>query len=238
MKIVINNYYTKHTAKIESIPDVFETSGTTIYHARNTLKKFCFGSSEFIVKSFRSPHLLNRIAYTFLRKSKAQRAYEYALTLLSKNIQTPYPVAFLELQKNGLFCHSYFISEFIEDYAHVREQMYGRKIEDGFLYAFVQFINEMHIKGILHKDLSPGNILYKQSGNTFKFMALDINRMEFREKISIKARCKNFERLTANPEVLNEMAKIYAEINHFNPEQTLAKMKKYSGRFFKGRKNI
>lgn len=238
MKIIINEIYKKYSASIESIPNIFDNSGETIYQARNTLKKFNFGENEFVVKSFRCPHVFNRIAYTFLRKSKARRAYEYALTLISKSIQTPAPVAFIEQKKNGLFCNSYFISEFIEGYTHIREQMFGRKIETGFLYALINFITEMHSKGILHKDLSPGNILYKPSANTFKFSVLDINRMVFSNEISFKTRCKNFERLTANTEVLTEMAKIYAEINHFDPEQTLAEMKKFSSRFFKGRKNI
>ena len=37
----------------------------------------------------------------------------------------------------------------------------------------------MHEKGILHKDFTPGNILYKKDDAGYHFMLVDINRMSF-----------------------------------------------------------
>lgn len=238
MKTVIHEQYRHLTKQIESIPETFETSGETIYQARNILKKISFNESYFVVKSFRPPHFINRVVYTFLRKSKAHRSYKYALELLSKQIGTPFPVAFIERKKGSLLCESFFVSQFAENYFHIREQMYGQNCTDDFLEALVAFISEMHSKGILHKDLSPGNILYKKNGNTYSFCVVDINRMKFKHSLTFDTRCKNFERLTAKPEVLSKIAEIYARKNETNSELTLQRMQKYSRKFFKGKTNI
>ena len=39
--------------------------------SRNTIKKIIIENFSFNVKSFKVPHLINRIAYSFFRKSKA-----------------------------------------------------------------------------------------------------------------------------------------------------------------------
>ena len=45
---------------------------------------------------YSKPNFINSLIYGYLRKSKAQRSFEYAKILLSKNIGTPQPFAFYE----------------------------------------------------------------------------------------------------------------------------------------------
>lgn len=238
MKIVLNPDFKTIKEFIEKIPDEFQKSGELIYQARNQLRKMQFGEDEIVIKSFRQPHLINRIAYTFFRKSKAQRSYEYSLRLLDNGVSTPEPVAYIEIKSNGLLTESYFINRYAENFSHIREQMYGNQIVTGFIPAFVKYVSDMHSKGILHKDLSPGNILFTKSKSGFEFCVLDINRMEFKKRLTFNECCKNFNRLAANEEVLSSIALSYSELNNTNKTETKRLMLKYSRKFFKNRKNI
>ena len=62
------------------------------------------------IKRFRRPLLVNRIAYTFFRPTKAQRAYENALILESKGINTPTAVAYIIRSQMGLIADSYLVT--------------------------------------------------------------------------------------------------------------------------------
>ncbi|MAP53765.1 MAG: Kdo domain containing protein, partial [Altibacter sp.] len=75
----------------------FETRGTLLGDGeRNTIKLFNLDELTVNVKSFKRPNLINRIAYRYFRKSKAERSYTYANTLLEKGIGTPQPIAYFE----------------------------------------------------------------------------------------------------------------------------------------------
>jgi serine/threonine protein kinase len=179
MKMVLHPDFKTAKEFVENLPNEFQKSRELIYQARNQLKIMHFGENEFVVKSFRQPHLINRIAYTFFRKSKARRSYEYSLRLLDNGVSTPEPVAYIEIKSNGLLSESYFINKYAENFSHIREQMYGNQIADGFIPALVKYVSEMQSKGILHKDLSPGNILFKESKKGFEFCVLDINPVSY-----------------------------------------------------------
>ena len=76
MKIIINPTYQHLTKFIESLPQIFEYQGNSIYKARNEIKTFVVDGTTINVKSYQKPILINRIAYTFFRKTKAERAYK------------------------------------------------------------------------------------------------------------------------------------------------------------------
>ena len=63
---------------------------------RNTIKNVTTQDLVLNIKSFKVPHLVNRIAYSFFRKSKANRSFEYANDLIKKGIKTPKPFAYFE----------------------------------------------------------------------------------------------------------------------------------------------
>ncbi len=60
-----------------------------------------------VVKYFKIPYFINKIVYTFFKKSKAQKSYEYALKI--KDF-TPKPIGYIEFYKFGLLDESYFVS--------------------------------------------------------------------------------------------------------------------------------
>jgi serine/threonine protein kinase len=218
---------------VENLPDTFSTSGEVIYEGRNCLKKFSIHNEEFIVKSFKKPHIINRIAYTFFRKSKAVRSYEHSLELLQAGIATPEPVAYIEIKTGGLLDRSFFINRYENSYKHIRNQMTGDDIPDGFIPAFAVFISQMHNNGILHKDLSPGNVLFKKIGSEFSFMVVDINRMQFKENLTFDERCENFCRLTRNDDILSAIADAYTDFNNMHTAKTKEAILRYNKKFFR-----
>lgn len=62
------------------------------------------------------------------------------------------------------------------------------------IIAFAQYTANLHQAGIMHRDYSPGNILFDQIDGEYHFMLVDINRMTFGE-ISVDMGCANFARL-------------------------------------------
>ena len=105
MKIVINPAYAVLKSFITKIPVLFEQEGELVYIARNQLRHYSVEGYDVIVKRYKQPHLINRIAYTYFRPSKAKRAYEYAFKLLKLGINSPAPIAYIEQYKSGLLTY-------------------------------------------------------------------------------------------------------------------------------------
>lgn len=229
MKIIINPAYIHLKEFIESIPLIFDRKGNSIYKARNEIKTFETNGITVNVKSYQKPIYINRIAYTFFRKTKAERAYEYAFELIKREINTPTPIAYIEMKKGGLLSRSFFISLHtpmdgnLRLFGDTEPSISGR---ENLVDAFAKFSAEVHSKGVLHKDYSPGNILYEKKGENYNFSLIDINRMKFQD-VSMEEGCANFARMMGNIEFFERIAKNYASFRGFDPEQCRTLMLKY-----------
>ena len=73
---------------VNSLPETFDNSGKTVFSGRNTIKVFKVEwggkAQEVCVKRFKRPNAAQKIAYTFFRTTKAQRAFENAHELISR----------------------------------------------------------------------------------------------------------------------------------------------------------
>ncbi len=167
------------------------------------------------MKSFRVPHILNQVVYSFFRDSKAKKSYDYSIKI-SK--YTPNPIGYIEFYKFGLLKESYFISEQFKYDFTIREPLLDEnfKNKDEIFKAFARFTLELHNDSIFHNDYSPGNILIKEEENGYTFKIVDINRMKF-INFSQEQRAKNFEKLWASDEILTIMATEY--MNNFNCDE-------------------
>lgn len=101
MKITLNPAFQSLKSFVENIPQNFENEGRTIYKSRNEIKVFCVDGLEINVKKYKKPIFINRIIYTFFRKSKGYRAFHYPMGLLAKGIETPAPIAYIEMKSFG-----------------------------------------------------------------------------------------------------------------------------------------
>jgi len=233
MKSYINPKYSQLSGFINSIPDIFQKEGRLIYKARNTIKAFNVNGLVVNVKSFKKPIFINQFVYRYIRKSKAERSFLNALYILKNGINTPDPIAYIEMNKNGLIYESYYIS-IHEEVDGTMKEVY-KQTEDqskSLIQAFTLFTAEIHKKGILHKDYSPGNILYRKTKKGYDFYLIDLNRMSFK-KTNILDECKSFCRLKASNETLNFISEEYSKIRKYDEKSCQKLIHHYNRRFWK-----
>jgi len=195
-----------------SIEREFLNTKSNIHKARNELKILELDGIKSVVKSFKIPHFINRIVYSFFRDSKAKKSYEYALKIGSF---TPKPLAYIEFYEQNLLKQSYFISEEFKYDFTIREPLLEKDFEDRekIFRAFTLFTLELHNARIFHNDYSPGNILIKKQNGEYCFKIVDINRMNFMP-LDEDLRAKNFSKLWADDDVLEIIGDEYAK--HYN----------------------
>ena len=228
MKLLVNTEYTSLEPSLWNLPDLFRLQGRTVYKSRNELRVLELQDLSINVKQYRIPIFINRIIYTFFRKSKARRAYEYAMILKGKGFGTPEPIAYLELKSKGLLSGSYFVSRQISDFRMMREFADGSDItgREDIIEALGVFVARLHQEDILHLDLSVGNILFKKDEKGIHFWLVDLNRMRFCP-ISQEKGCKNFERLRGCEAYFRVLANSYSRERGFDSAQCLEKIMYY-----------
>lgn len=218
MIYIVNSSFRKSEKEIVSVIKNFNSTGILSGDGqRNKIKLFKVDGKTINIKSFKKPHLINKIAYKYFRKSKARRSFEYANILLEKGIGTPEPIAYFENQDAIGLVDSYYVSEHLECDLTYRELVEIPDFPDheNILHQFTRFSFDLHEKGIEFLDHSPGNTLIKKnaSGN-YDFFLVDLNRMNFHENMDFDARMKNLSRLTPKKDMIalmsNEYSKLYS----------------------------
>jgi len=218
MKYNVNPIFeTKFKPFVLDIKKYFFDAHDTIHKARNELKIISYNEIDTVVKSFKTPHFLNRIVYTFFRDTKAKKSFEYSLKIADF---TPNPIGYIEFYESYLLKESFFISEEFKYDFTIREPLLDSRFvdRDEILRTFARFTYALHEAEILHQDYSPGNILIKKENTTYTFKVVDINRMEFRP-LSLDERLKNFNKLWANDEDIETIATEYAKISKEEKEK-------------------
>lgn len=225
MKIHSNLADKNSQIKLRELITHFDEEGTLLAGgARNTLKNFEFEGKKISIKSFKIPNAVNKIAYRFFRKSKAQRSYEYACRLQEMSVGTPSPIAYAE-DEDFLFKRSYYICDLLDYDLTFRDLIENPIYADNteILEAFTRFTYTLHEKGIHFLDHSPGNTLIKKHRDAYNFYLVDLNRMEFKP-MDYTTRIKNFSRLTPKKDMVKKMGREYAELAGYSEEQTVKDM--------------
>ncbi|WP_294896438.1 MULTISPECIES: lipopolysaccharide kinase InaA family protein [unclassified Sulfuricurvum] len=215
-------------SSFESIREIFASDDHSIHKARNELKIIDLAGVKTVIKSFKVPHLLNRIVYTFFRRSKAYKSYHNALHLQKLGISTPQPIALIEFFESGLLADSYFISEFF-DYDFTIRTPLLEPLEDreAIFTAFAAYTYKLHQAGVWHLDYSPGNILIKRLDVGYQFSIVDINRMVFKTICPLEG-CENFNKLWAFDDELEIMGREYARLSGLDEATAFAEMKRHN----------
>ncbi|MFT5707670.1 MAG: serine/threonine protein kinase [Oceanospirillaceae bacterium] len=228
MKYQISANFIQKKDFILGIDTAFSQSDIVLQDARNKIKKVLGDDLDLVVKSFKVPNFLNSILYTFLRRSKARRSFEYSLKIADF---VPQGVAYIEYFEKGLLAKSYFISEAFNYDFTIREPLLNQHfINKQEIYkAFALFSYRLHEDGILHKDYSPGNILIKKIADQYVVKVIDINRMAF-HSLSLKQRMHNFSKLWASDDDLDMIVEEYAKLSDFDAGQCLKLAKHYNQR--------
>jgi len=226
---------TKYYEFVQQIQSHFSSNNTLIWDRRNKIKVLPFEMQEIVVKSFKIPHLFNRIVYSFFRDAKAKKSYDNSLKI-SKFV--PKAIGYAIFKKYGLIYDSYFLSEVYHYDLTIREPLtqndYANK--EAIFDAFAYFTYRLHEADIEHLDYSPGNILIKKLQDGYEFKLIDINRMNFRD-MSIEDRVKNFSKLWAKDEDLTLILKAYAKYAKIDLK-SIVEIGLYASHKHKAKKNL
>ena len=221
-KLILNPNYNNFKDTLLNIKNIFDDSSETIHKARNELKIIELNGIKCVVKSFKIPHMLNRVAYTFFRDGKAKKSYLNAVKLTELKVSTPEPIGLIEFFSMGLLEESYFISIY-EPYEFTIREVFHHKVENisEILKQFAYFTYEIHQKGVWHVDYSLGNILISDEHGSYKFSLVDINRMEFKSISPIEG-LENFNKFWAKDKNdLTVIAKEYAQLTNFDEKEAV-----------------
>ena len=224
-KIVLSGDYKELNSFIKEIECNFENGGEWIKDARNKIKKISVNGRNLCVKSFGKPTVFNRLMYSYFRKSKAQRSFEYGQKLLKLGISTPAPIAFVEIYNRWRFLkRAYYISDFEEVDYHMTYVLNNDVPEkEVILGGFVRFMaNGLHPNGIYHKDFNGSNILVKQMPTgAFSYSLIDLNRIKFGRPIGYHQGLRNMQQINSNPLYLIELARYYASLKEIDENETI-----------------
>lgn len=210
-------YHPSYQASAEAIYKIIEAfDGNKDYvakPARNAIKAFELNGERVTVKRFKVPNAINRLVYRFIRKSKAERSFTYANTLLDLGIGTPQPIAYFEETSAVSFLKSYYVCAYVDADFTFRELINDASIPDvdQILREFTKFTFQLHENKVLFKDHSPGNTLIKRTPNGIEFYLVDLNRMDFKP-LSFEERVHNFIRLTPKEDMVAVMSDEYAKL--------------------------
>ncbi len=194
---------------VESLPTRFASEGVTLHDGRNTVKRFTVGGQTLVVKRYKRPNVVQRIAYTFFERSKAERAYVFAGILRDRRISTPHEVAYIEQSSGGLLTGSYFVSEECA-WPSLREALERPDFDRTLAAALGRYLVTLHERHIAHGDLNLGNILYHtQADGTYAFALIDTNRSHF-GPLSRRDCLRNLLRLTYDTALMDFVVREYA----------------------------
>ncbi len=153
-------------------------------------------SADIVVKEFPSRGV-NKWKSLFL-PSKAAKAWRGAQALKANGLDTAAPIAYFERRKRGFVEKCFFLAERIDGAGEIRALF--RSLPPGEMEALLsslgRYLSLCHERGILHRDLSDGNVLVKKdNAGRLHFCLLDTNRIRLRRKIGRLLRVKNLIRL-------------------------------------------
>ena len=221
--MLINSKYQHLREWLEKLPDEFERLGEVIYDKRNQLRVIEAPDGTLVnAKRYCKTHIVNRVVYSLdIRQPKGLRAFRYPTLLLERGIDTPEPIAYIEQRRCGLLGLSYFISvqsplkHTFYEFGDAKEST-----NEDIANELGRFTAIMHDREVLHRDFSPGNILWDRDGEGYHFAVVDINRMRF-GKVEMEEGCANLCRLWGPKRFIELIARSYAKCRGFDEDEAV-----------------
>ena len=151
---------------------------------------------DIVIKQFHSRGV-NKLKSLFLC-GKAFKSWRGAVALVKRRIETPAPVAYLEKRKGLFLDQSFFLAERVSGVEEIRflfPKLPPSELRE-LLVSLSQYLSICHKKGILHRDLSDGNVLVKKDKpEEFRFYLIDTNRIKVKKRIGLLSGVKSLIRL-------------------------------------------
>ncbi len=142
------------------------------------------------------------------RSSRAGKSWIAANGLLVRKIPTPKSIALIENRRGWFWKESFFINEYLPRAKRLNRYVLktfsgvpatpGKKRKE-FLSRLAREIRKIHEKGIYHADLKSDNILVEEkSDGDWKFVFVDLDRVAFKEDLTVKKRINNLAQINAS----------------------------------------
>lgn len=223
MKVHIHPNYAKYEKSIRAIPSGEYEREEVYCNRRNTVERVRLGDKDFVIKKYKRPALINCLIYTWFRKSKARRAFEYAELFLQRGIETAPPVAYIEIKKNGFFHTGYFISEYLAYplITDIYDDNIAEEVKKELIQDLVSFTLQLHLNKVVPLDYNPKNIFYHKVGDKYRFALIDINRLKLGKLPGIRMSMKSFNQLGIPPADFMKIIPLYAEKRGFDIEECI-----------------
>lgn len=183
-----------------------------IYRGRNIIAILNDIDNPLCIKSYGVPGVIKSFIYGHLRTPKAERAYNNARRLIELGIDTPSPIG-MAICRNAIgITRSYYVCLYYTSEWHDLRGIEKRPDFPQLAAALAAFIAQLHEKGVLVKDFSQGNTLFRHNADgTYSFSLIDINRMEF--GIHNRRKLLNYFRTTLDTEAgIEVLAREYVRI--------------------------
>lgn len=153
-------------------------------------------TADFVIKEFRTQGV-DKLKSAFL-PSKASKAWRGGVALLERGIETPFPTAYIEKKRRLFLDQSFYLSKMVSEVEEIRFLFRNLPQEElqNLCEELALHLSLCHTKGILHRDLSDGNILVKKDeSGEFKFYLIDTNRIRIKKRLGVLRRIRNLIRL-------------------------------------------
>lgn len=192
---------------------------------------------DIVVKEF-FPRGINRLK-SLVRPSRAKRAWQGALALKERGLPTAPPVGYLEARRSraGFVEHSLFMAEEVKSAEQIRTLFQTLRPSQlrPLLTDLASHLCLCHKLGLLHRDLSDGNILVQTAEDgKFKFYLLDTTRIRFRRRLGRLIRVKNLIRLGVPVALWDFFLAEYFRFAGWRDSQVLRAWYKINKRIFTG----
>lgn len=236
LKAVVSPEYAGLAGFATSLPrQLNEGKGEVLHAGRNEVRLFRENGLRLVVKRYKRVNAMQRVVYSFFRRTKAERAFAFAKELRERGVDTPREVAYIEESRNGLFETGYFVS-LERPYPPAFDQLVPPKDFDHRLAEdLAAFICYMHSRGILHGDMNFGNFLYHYDNEgRCHFCVIDTNRSRFRRGYPSRKECLwNFRTTTHRRDVFEYIVQAYARLRGWDEAKATKEALRYLDKFEK-----
>ncbi|MGJ8656376.1 MAG: lipopolysaccharide kinase InaA family protein [Akkermansiaceae bacterium] len=201
------------TQQCDSVTKLFQDSTEIVQKGRNTLKKITYQDTTCVVKAFFIPRFPQNYSYGTFSKSKAKKSYDNAKKLLQLGFSTPAPIGYFEYRSAFKLRASYYICKFANGTQTMHQLLdHPSPPSQEFIKQFAQFCRNLHLKGILHRDFNPKNILISDNKGVKDFSLVDINRITWSAPLSLEKSIGSLARLPFDDATRNLLLEHYAKL--------------------------
>jgi len=198
------------TAALGDFPSLLRApSAETLHDGRNKIIAVRLSPDQDIVVKIFGARGIHRWK-TLVLPSKGLRAFSGAVALAENGFGTAPPLAAFDRRRGGIAAESVFIAGRVRGGREIRE--YFRDSAEpalrGLIAGLAPVLARLHAAGIVHRDLSDGNVLVVEGSpagsgpssppSGFHFLFLDTNRIR-RRRPGCFGRARNLVRLGVPP---------------------------------------